>query len=114
MTFMTVPQLKCSQCTVMTLLPTQGTRTEGLRTPFLEAAVSQESTDISIMTWNIDAASRGNSDCSFVLPEVLRHDVACLQEVTPGAVEWFHNHLPKTYSVLTPVMRGHSWPQDGS
>ena len=80
----------------------------------LKTGTSQESTDVKIMTWNIDAVSRGRGDCSFVLREVLRQDVACLQEVTPAAVEWFHQNLPKTYSVLTPVMRGHSWPQDGS
>ena len=80
----------------------------------LKAAVSQESTDVRIMTWNIDAASRGKSDCSFVLPEVLRQDVVCLQEVTPAAVEWLQQNLPKTYSVLTPEMRGHAWPQDTS
>ena len=80
---------------------------------FVKAGASQESTDVKIMTWNIGTVSRGKSDCSFVLPEVLRQDVACLQEVTPAAVEWFHANLPKTYCVLTPVMRGHSWPQDG-
>ena len=80
----------------------------------LKAGASQESTDVKILTWNIDAARRGKSDCSFVLPEVLRQDVVCLQEVTPAAVEWFQQNLPKTYSVLTPEMRGHAWPQDTS
>ena len=80
----------------------------------LKAGASQESTDVKILTWNIDAVRRGKSECSFVLPEVLGQDVVCLQEVTPAAVEWLQQNLPKTYSVLTPEMRGHAWPQDTS
>ena len=48
----------------------------------LKAEASQESTDVKILTWNIDAATRGKSDCSFVLPDVLRQYVVCLQEKT--------------------------------
>ena len=66
------------------------------------------------MTWNIDAATRATGDCAFVLPHVLSHDVACLQEVTPAAVEWLSEHVPETYILLTPQRQGgRAWPHEG-
>ena len=66
------------------------------------------------MTWNIEAAARGAGDCAFVLPHVLSHDVACLQEGTPAAVEWLSQQVPETYIVLTRQRHGgRAWPHEG-
>ena len=67
-----------------------------------------------MMTWNIDAVTRGTGDCTFVLPHVLSHHVVCLQEVTPAVVEWLTEQLPDTYTVLTPQRQaGRAWPHEG-
>ena len=41
-------------------------------------------------------------------------DVACLQEMTPGALEWLGAKLGERYSVLSPETRiGRAWPHEG-
>ena len=63
------------------------------------------------MTWNIDAVSRGTGDFSFLMRHVLRQELACLQEVTPAAVEWLSQNLPAAYMMLTPQRYGgRAWP----
>ena len=47
-----------------------------------------EAADTCILTWNINAAVRQQSDCTFVLPQLRAAHVTCLQEATPGAVGW--------------------------
>ena len=82
--------------------------------PSICPPAGRETAVIKVMTWNIDAATRGTGDCAFVLPHVLSHDVACLQEVTPAAVEWLSQQVPETYIVLTPQRQGgRAWPHEG-
>ena len=82
--------------------------------PSIRPPPGRESGVIKVMTWNIDAATRGSGDCAFVLPHLVSHDIVCLQEVTPAAVEWLNQEVPKTYIVLTPQRHGgRAWPHEG-
>ena len=67
-----------------------------------------------VLSWNINAVARMESDCAFLLLSVQAAAVTCLQEVTPGTVEWISRHVGSRYRVLGPQeCCGRAWPHEG-
>ena len=85
--------------------------------PVAQVAVSSacdETARVRILSWNTNAAARMQSDCTFLLTALHATDATCLQEVTPGAVEWISKQLDHRYRVLGPQeCCGRAWPHEG-
>lgn len=73
-----------------------------------------EPLEMHLLSWNINAAARQQSGRAFMLPLLRAAHVACLQEVTPGAVKWIAKLLGGRYRVLGPRAGcGRAWPHEG-
>ena len=66
---------------------------------------------VKILSWNVNSTARHTSDCEFLRRVISAVDIACLQEVTPGAREWLQRHLSDDHTILTPqTCCGAAWP----
>ena len=76
--------------------------------------VTAATVEIRLMTWNVNAPARSSGDCRFLLRPLTGVDIACLQEMTPGAVDWLATHLGDRYRVIAPeTCAGRAWPHEG-